>query len=73
MPILPGQRAQISKTGCAPKVPYMILESRCVLTNKNNRHVRVHHADKDIDDPLIRGTLNQRSEDAGRGRRRRIA
>jgi hypothetical protein len=72
MPILPGQRAQISKTGCTPKVAYMILESRCVLTNNKNRHVRVHHIDKDKDDPLLRETLSQRAEGLNRGRRRRM-
>lgn len=35
------------------------------------RHVRVHHVDKDKDDPLLRGVLAQRPEGGGRGRRRR--
>ncbi|CAD0090422.1 unnamed protein product, partial [Aureobasidium mustum] len=35
------------------------------------RHVRVHHVDKDKDDPLLREVLAQRPEGGGRGRRRR--
>ncbi|OBW63944.1 MAG: putative C4-dicarboxylate/malic acid transporter [Aureobasidium pullulans] len=34
-------------------------------------HVRVHHVDKDKDDPLLREVLAQRPEGGGRGRRRR--
>ncbi|OJD36398.1 c2h2 type zinc finger domain-containing protein [Diplodia corticola] len=36
------------------------------------RHVRVHHVDKDKDDPQLREVLAQRPEGGGRGRRRRI-
>ncbi|KAK8212313.1 hypothetical protein IWZ00DRAFT_280277 [Phyllosticta capitalensis] len=36
------------------------------------RHVRVHHVDKDKDDPLLRDVLSQRPEGGGRGRRRRV-
>ncbi|OCK82917.1 hypothetical protein K432DRAFT_292156 [Lepidopterella palustris CBS 459.81] len=36
------------------------------------RHVRVHHVDKDKDDPLLREVLAQRPEGGSRGRRRRI-
>lgn len=36
------------------------------------RHVRVHHVDKDKDDPLLRDVLSQRPEGGTRGRRRRI-
>ncbi|ODA80528.1 hypothetical protein RJ55_03487 [Drechmeria coniospora] len=35
------------------------------------RHVRVHHVDKDKDDPILRGVLSQRSDGPIRGRRRR--
>jgi hypothetical protein len=42
------------------------------LTNMfYHRHVRVHHVDKDKDDPLLREVLAQRPEGGGRGRRRR--
>ncbi|KAK2070603.1 hypothetical protein P8C59_005085 [Phyllachora maydis] len=37
------------------------------------RHVRVHHTDKDKDDPLLREILAQRSDGPSRGRRRRNA
>ncbi|KAI9777930.1 MAG: hypothetical protein M1839_008465 [Geoglossum umbratile] len=36
------------------------------------RHVRVHHVDKDKDDPLLREVLAQRPEGGNRGRRRRL-
>ncbi|KAF2093783.1 hypothetical protein NA57DRAFT_80783 [Rhizodiscina lignyota] len=36
------------------------------------RHVRVHHIDKDRDDPLLREVLAQRPEGGNRGRRRRM-
>ncbi|KAL4780192.1 hypothetical protein BJX76DRAFT_338806 [Aspergillus varians] len=36
------------------------------------RHVRVHHVDKNKDDPALRHVLAQRPEGSGRGRRRRI-
>ncbi|KAK3062440.1 hypothetical protein LTS18_004051 [Coniosporium uncinatum] len=35
------------------------------------RHVRVHHVDKDKDDPELRDVLSQRPEGGSRGRRRR--
>ena len=35
-------------------------------------HVRVHHVDKDKDDPLLRDVLAQRPEGGARGRRRRV-
>ncbi|KAH8815772.1 hypothetical protein F5884DRAFT_663843 [Xylogone sp. PMI_703] len=35
------------------------------------RHVRVHHTDKDKDDPQLRDVLSQRPEGPNRGRRRR--
>ncbi|KAL2201198.1 hypothetical protein P885DRAFT_25321 [Corynascus similis CBS 632.67] len=37
------------------------------------RHVRVHHVDKDKDDPLLRDVLAQRPNGPSRGRRRRGA
>lgn len=37
------------------------------------RHVRVHHVDKDRDDPLLRQVLAQRADGPSRGRRRRGA
>lgn len=40
-----------------------------VLTK--NRHVRVHHVDKDKDDIQLRDVLAQRPEGPSRGRRRR--
>jgi len=36
------------------------------------RHVRVHHVDRDRDDPLLRDVLAQRPEGGNRGRRRRL-
>ncbi|CBF89837.1 protein rsrA [Aspergillus nidulans FGSC A4] len=36
------------------------------------RHVRVHHMDKNKDDPALRHVLSQRPEGSGRGRRRRM-
>ncbi|KAH0542563.1 hypothetical protein FGG08_003068 [Glutinoglossum americanum] len=36
------------------------------------RHVRVHHVDKDKDDPSLREVLAQRPEGGNRGRRRRL-
>ncbi|KAL5052052.1 hypothetical protein BDW71DRAFT_202186 [Aspergillus fruticulosus] len=36
------------------------------------RHVRVHHMDKNKDDPALRHVLAQRPEGCGRGRRRRM-
>ncbi|KAH8686649.1 hypothetical protein BGZ61DRAFT_533351 [Ilyonectria robusta] len=35
------------------------------------RHVRVHHVDKDKDDPALRDVLSQRPDGPNRGRRRR--
>ncbi|ATY58646.1 Zinc finger domain-containing C2H2 [Cordyceps militaris] len=35
------------------------------------RHVRVHHLDRDKDDPLLREVLSQRPDGPNRGRRRR--
>ncbi|KAJ4990453.1 C2H2 type zinc finger protein [Stagonosporopsis vannaccii] len=37
------------------------------------RHVRVHHVDKDKDDPQLRDVLAQRPEGGSRGRRRRVS
>ncbi|KAK3938510.1 metallothionein expression activator [Diplogelasinospora grovesii] len=37
------------------------------------RHVRVHHVDKDKDDPMLRDVLAQRPDGPNRGRRRRGA
>jgi hypothetical protein len=36
-----------------------------------SRHVRVHHVDKNKDDPELRRVLSQRPEGSTRGRRRR--
>jgi hypothetical protein len=36
-----------------------------------DRHVRVHHVDKDRDDDILRDVLNQRTEGQGKTRRRR--
>jgi hypothetical protein len=36
------------------------------------RHVRVHHVDKEKDDPQLREVLAQRPEGGSRGRRRRV-
>ncbi|KPM46201.1 hypothetical protein AK830_g290 [Neonectria ditissima] len=41
------------------------------LTRWTDRHVRVHHVDKDKDDPLLRDVLSQRPDGPNRGRRRR--
>lgn len=39
----------------------------------DRRHVRVHHVDKDKDDPQLREVLAQRPEGGSRGRRRRVS
>ncbi|KAH8752060.1 hypothetical protein BGZ57DRAFT_912845 [Hyaloscypha finlandica] len=36
------------------------------------RHFRIHHVDKDNDDPQLREVLSQRPEGDSRGRRRRV-
>jgi hypothetical protein len=36
-----------------------------------DRHVRVHHVDKDKDDPQLRDVLAQRPDGPNHGRRRR--
>ena len=36
-----------------------------------DRHVRVHHVNKDRDDNVLRDVLNQRTEGQGKTRRRR--
>lgn len=41
------------------------------VTDNIFRHVRVHHVDKDKDDPLLREVLAQRPDGPNRGRRRR--
>ncbi|KAG9835561.1 hypothetical protein KCU98_g11521, partial [Aureobasidium melanogenum] len=46
-------------------------EHRYPRPDNLQRHVRVHHVDKDKDDPLLREVLAQRPEGGGRGRRRR--
>ena len=38
----------------------------------HTRHVRVHHVDRDKDDPQLREVLAQRAEGGARGRRRRV-
>lgn len=38
-----------------------------------HRHVRVHHGEKDRDDPLLRDVLNQRIEGLGGKTRRKRA
>jgi hypothetical protein len=42
-----------------------------MLTPINLRHVRVHHVDRDRDDPALREVLAQRTEGALRVNRRR--
>jgi hypothetical protein len=44
---------------------------RFYLLSHSTRHVRVHHVDKDKDDPQLREVLSQRPEGPSRGRRRR--
>ncbi|CAD0112444.1 unnamed protein product [Aureobasidium uvarum] len=46
-------------------------EHRYPRPDNLQRHVRVHHVDKDKDDPLLREVLAQRPEGGGRGGRRR--
>ena len=43
-----------------------------IWVDEVNRHVRVHHPDKDKDDPQLREVLAQRPEGGSRGRRRRL-
>ncbi len=47
----------------------MVLGARMELMN--DRHVRVHHVEKDKDDAALREVLAQRIEGAGKQRRRR--
>ncbi|KAI5801183.1 hypothetical protein EDC01DRAFT_612311 [Geopyxis carbonaria] len=46
-------------------------EHRYPRPDNLQRHVRVHHMDKDKDDPQLRDVLAQRPEGGNRGRRRR--
>ncbi|KXT02824.1 hypothetical protein AC578_5390 [Pseudocercospora eumusae] len=46
-------------------------EHRYPRPDNLQRHVRVHHVDKDRDDPALREVLAQRQEGAGKQRRRR--
>lgn len=46
-------------------------EHRYPRPDNLQRHVRVHHIDKDKDDPALREVLNQRAEGTNKGRRRR--
>ncbi|KAI9885223.1 MAG: Protein transport protein S9 plasma membrane t-SNARE [Watsoniomyces obsoletus] len=46
-------------------------EHRYPRPDNLQRHVRVHHVDKDKDDPALRDVLAQRVEGGNRGRRRR--
>ncbi|KAI9817763.1 MAG: hypothetical protein M1827_000882 [Pycnora praestabilis] len=47
-------------------------EHRYPRPDNLQRHVRVHHMDKDKDDPQLREVLAQRPEGGNRGRRRRL-
>ncbi|KAL7269557.1 hypothetical protein RUND412_007779, partial [Rhizina undulata] len=47
-------------------------EHRYPRPDNLQRHVRVHHMDKDKDDPMLRDVLAQRPEGGNRGRRRRL-
>ncbi|KAF2751922.1 hypothetical protein M011DRAFT_498336 [Sporormia fimetaria CBS 119925] len=47
-------------------------EHRYPRPDNLQRHVRVHHPDKDRDDPQLRDVLAQRAEGGSRGRRRRV-
>lgn len=42
-----------------------------LLIDSSSRHVRVHHAEKERDDPQLREVLNQRTEGMGKTRRKR--
>ncbi|GAB7326224.1 hypothetical protein MBLNU13_g10217t1 [Cladosporium sp. NU13] len=46
-------------------------EHRYPRPDNLQRHVRVHHVDKDRDDDVLRDVLNQRTEGQGKTRRRR--
>ncbi|KAK0674370.1 hypothetical protein QBC41DRAFT_54167 [Cercophora samala] len=46
-------------------------EHRYPRPDNLQRHVRVHHVDKDKDDPQLRDVLSQRPDGPSRGRRRR--
>ncbi|KAF1935506.1 hypothetical protein EJ02DRAFT_124089 [Clathrospora elynae] len=48
-------------------------EHRYPRPDNLQRHVRVHHLDKDKDDPQLRDVLAQRPEGGSRGRRRRVS
>ena len=50
---------------------YVALISYCLLELTEVRHVRIHHVDRDRDDPQLRDVLSQRLEGPPRGRRRR--
>ncbi len=54
---------------CKGELNSMVLGARMELMN--DRHVRVHHVEKDKDDAALREVLAQRIEGAGKQRRRR--
>ena len=52
---------------------YFVIQLRCQTqtADKNNRHVRVHHSDKNEDDPQLSGVLSQKPEGPNKGRKRK--
>ena len=70
MPILPRQQLQIPKAGYTRKVATSTWIK--IYIDYNNRHVRVHHVDKDKDDPQLREVLESTTDGPNRGRKRRL-
>jgi hypothetical protein len=70
MPILPRLQLQIPKARYTRKVATSAWIK--IYIDYNNRHVRVHHGDKDKDDPQLREVMSQRPDGPSRGRKRRL-
>jgi hypothetical protein len=73
MPVLSRPRAQVSEARQPAKVCTLLKKLSLSQANRSCRHVRVHHTDKDKDDPQLRDVLAQRPEGGSRGRRRRVS
>lgn len=68
---IPGQT--ICKGKCVGEHRVSRFCKMCAKLTRNDRHVRVHHVDKDKDDAQLRDVLAQRPEGGSRGRRRRVS
>ncbi|OAA44903.1 C2H2 type zinc finger domain-containing protein [Metarhizium rileyi] len=73
-PISPNetfQRSLPSPRSLPASSPYSSYASNGLKHRSNTEHVRVHHVEKDKDDPMLREVLSQRPDGPNRGRRRR--